>query len=74
MAQVLTPIFIRRRRKVIAEIYGNTATIGGELVSFPTPKLNSLSHKDTNGLAGDWRCGKFTGHGRKGNWAGKTTG
>ena len=38
------------------------------------PWLCSLSHKATNGLAGDWRCGKFTGYGRKGDWAGSTIG
>ena len=45
MAQVLTPIFIRRRRKDIAEIYGDTATISGELVSFPTPSLSNLEYR-----------------------------
>ena len=38
------------------------------------PWLNSLSHKATNGLPGDWRCGKFIGYGCKGNWSGSATG
>ena len=45
ISQVLTPIFIRRRRKDIAEIYGDTAAINGEPVSFPTPKLSNLEYK-----------------------------
>ena len=44
IAQVLTPIFIRRRRRDIAEIYGDTATINGETVAFPTPKLSNLEY------------------------------
>ena len=44
IAQVLTPIFIRRRRRDIAEIYGDTATINGEPVAFPTPKLSNLEY------------------------------
>ncbi|MDE2813133.1 MAG: helicase-related protein [Gemmatimonadota bacterium] len=44
IAQVLTPIFIRRRRRDIAEIYGDTATINGEPVAFPTPRLSSLEY------------------------------
>ncbi len=45
IAQVLTPIFIRRRRKDIAELYGDTATINGEPVAFPTPKLSNLEYR-----------------------------
>ena len=45
IAQVLTPIFIRRRRKDIADIYGDTATINGESVVFPTPKLSNLEYR-----------------------------
>ena len=44
ISQVLTPIFIRRRRKDIAEVYGDTATINGEPVAFPTPKLSNLEY------------------------------
>ncbi len=45
IAQVLTPIFIRRRRKDIAEVYGDTATINGKPVVFPTPKLSNLEYR-----------------------------
>ena len=45
IAQVLTPIFIRRRRKDIAELYGDTASINGEPVVFPTPKLSNLEYR-----------------------------
>ena len=45
MADVLTPIFIRRRRRDIAEIYGDTATINGNPVVFPTPKLSNLEYR-----------------------------
>ena len=45
MAQVLTPIFVRRRRKDIAEIYGDTATINGEPVAFPAPRLSNLEYR-----------------------------
>ena len=41
---MLTPIFIRRRRRDIAEIYGDTATINGEPVAFPTPRLSNLEY------------------------------
>ena len=45
IAQVLTPIFIRRRRRDIVDIYGDTATINGEPVAFPTPKLSNLEYR-----------------------------
>ena len=45
ISQALTPIFIRRRRKEITEIYGDTAAINGEPVSFPTPKLSNLEYR-----------------------------
>lgn len=45
IAQVLTPIFIRRRRKDIVDLYGDTATINGEPVAFPTPKLSNLEYR-----------------------------
>ncbi len=45
IAQVLTPIFIRRRRKDIVDLYGDTATINGEPVVFPTPKLSNLEYR-----------------------------
>ena len=43
--QVLTPVFIRRRRKDLRELYGDTATIDGQPVQFPTPVLNNLEYR-----------------------------
>ena len=45
ISDVLTPIFIRRRRRDIVEIYGDTATINGEPVVFPTPRLSNLEYR-----------------------------
>ena len=45
IAEVLTPIFIRRRRKDITELYGNTAMIRGEPISFPEPRLENLDYR-----------------------------
>ena len=43
--QVLTPVFIRRRRKDITEIYGDSAEIGGEPVRFPEPRLSNITYR-----------------------------
>ena len=45
LAEVLTPVFIRRRRKDIKELYGDTATINGEPVEFSEPKLSNLEYR-----------------------------
>ena len=42
--QALTPVFIRRRRKDITEIYGDSAEIGGEPVRFPEPRLSNIGY------------------------------
>ena len=42
--QVLTPVFIRRRRRDIKELYSDAA-IEGELVSFPEPKLDNVEYR-----------------------------
>ena len=42
--QVLTPVFIRRRRKDITEIY-DTATVGGSPISFPKPVLSNVAYR-----------------------------
>ena len=42
--QVMTPVFIRRRRRDIRELYGD-ATIGGAPVRFPEPKLDNVSYR-----------------------------
>ena len=44
MEHVLTSVFIRRRRKDITELYGDTATLNGEPVSFPNPVLSNVSY------------------------------
>ena len=43
--QVLTLVFIRRRRKDLRELYGDTATIDGQPVQFPTPVLDNLEYR-----------------------------
>ena len=43
--QVLTPVFIRRRRKDVEELYAETATIGGRPVRFPQPVLSNLEYR-----------------------------
>lgn len=43
--RALTPIFIRRRRRDIIEIYGDSAAVNGQPVRFPTPKLDNLTYK-----------------------------
>ncbi|MCY4655051.1 MAG: DEAD/DEAH box helicase, partial [Dehalococcoidia bacterium] len=42
--QVLTPVFIRRRRRDIRELYAD-ATIQGEPVSFPEPRLDNVEYR-----------------------------
>ena len=43
--EVLAPVFIRRRRKDLREIYGDTATVNGQPVQFPTPSLDNLEYR-----------------------------
>ena len=43
--QVLTPVFIRRRRKDVSELYAETATIDGRPVRFPNPVLSNLEYR-----------------------------
>ena len=45
METVMTPVFIRRRRKDIAEIYGDTAEVNGQPVRFPDPKLSNIDYR-----------------------------
>ena len=42
--QVLTPVFIRRRRKDISELY-DAATVGGSPVTFPKPILGNVTYR-----------------------------
>jgi hypothetical protein len=43
--QVLLPVLIRRRRKDITELYGDTAVINGKPVVFPDPELHNLDYR-----------------------------
>ncbi len=45
ISEVLSPIFVRRRRKDIQEIYGDTATINGKPIEFPKPRLSNLNYR-----------------------------
>ena len=69
IAEILTPIFLRRRRKDIRDIYGDTATINDEPISFPEPKLDNLSYRldRVYAKAGDFKgllatMGRHKGH------------
>ena len=43
--EVLTPVFIRRRRRDLRELYGDTATVNGLPVRFPNPVLSNLEYR-----------------------------
>ncbi len=43
--QVLSPVFIRRRRKDIRDLYGDTAMVGGRPVRFPDPALENVAYR-----------------------------
>ena len=43
--EVLSSVFIRRRRKDIAELYGDTAAIDGKAVRFPEPVLDNVAYR-----------------------------
>ena len=43
--EVLGPVFIRRRRKDIRELYGDSAEVNGKPVQFPDPKLDNLTYQ-----------------------------
>ncbi len=45
MESVLTPVFIRRRRRDIRDLYGDSAEIDGEPVRFPTPTLANVDYR-----------------------------
>jgi superfamily II DNA or RNA helicase len=42
--QVLNPVFIRRRRKDIVDIYGEDVEVAGKPAKFPDPKLANLPY------------------------------
>ena len=43
--QVLLPVFIRRRRKDIRDLYGDTALVDGKPVRFPDPTLDNVEYR-----------------------------
>ncbi len=43
--QVLSPVFIRRRRRDIRDLYGDTAEVGGKPVRFPEPVLTNVTYR-----------------------------
>ena len=43
--QVLSSVFIRRRRKDIRDLYGDTAKVGGKPVRFPDPVLDNVAYR-----------------------------
>ena len=45
ITQVLSPLFIRRRRRDIRDLYGDTAMVGGQPVSFPEPVLENVDYR-----------------------------
>ena len=45
ISQVLAPVFIRRRRKDIQDLYGDTATVDGKPVRFPDPALDNVEYR-----------------------------
>ncbi len=42
--QVLSPVFIRRRRRDIRDLYGDTAEVGGKPVRFPDAVLDNVAY------------------------------
>ena len=45
ITQVLSPLFIRRRRRDIRDLYGDTASVGGQPVRFPEPVLENIDYR-----------------------------
>ena len=45
IGQVLLPVFIRRRRKDIRDLYGDSALVDGKPVRFPDPVLDNVSYR-----------------------------
>ena len=43
--QVMLPVFIRRRRKDIQDLYGDTALVDGKPVRFPDPVLDNVEYR-----------------------------
>lgn len=45
IGQVLMPVFIRRRRKDIRDLYGDSALVDGKPVRFPEPVLDNVAYR-----------------------------
>ena len=45
ITQVLSPLFIRRRRRDIRDLCGDTAIVGGRPVRFPDPVLENVDYR-----------------------------
>ena len=43
--RVMTPVFIRRRRKDIKELYGDAIELNGKLIRFPDPILSNVTYR-----------------------------
>ena len=43
--QALSPVFIRRRRKDIRDLYGDSAEVNGSPVRFPEPVLDNVTYR-----------------------------
>ena len=43
--QALSPVFIRRRRRDIRDLYGDTALVSGQPVRFPEPQLDNVAYR-----------------------------
>ena len=56
--EVLNPVFLRRRRKDIRELYGDDIKVAGRLVRFPEPRLSNLAYRLDKVYA---RAGSFAG-------------
>ena len=45
VSQILTHVFVRRRRKDIVELYGDTVSLNGKPARFPSPKLSNVHYR-----------------------------
>ena len=41
----MSPVFIRRRRRDIRDLYGDTALVSGQAVRFPEPQLDNVAYR-----------------------------
>ena len=44
VSQILTHVFVRRRRKDIVDLYGDTVLLNGKPARFPNPKLSNVPY------------------------------